>query len=153
MSSYTLRAIEFQDIDEIRPLWEELNASHAALSPRFSGYFNRMTFEKRKKEFAAKALKGELRTDGCMDPSGTELVGYCVNNIVEGVGEIDSLFVKNEHRGGGAGSMLVRAAIDWMQLRKTEKITVNVAVGNEKVMAFYGRFGLFPRLIQLTDIP
>jgi ribosomal protein S18 acetylase RimI-like enzyme len=148
---YTLRSIEFPDIDEIRPLWEELNASHAALSVHFSGHFSQMTFEKRKKEFALKSSKGALRTDGCMEPGGAELVGYCVSNIIDGIGEIDSLYVKPEHRRSGAGSLLVNAAMEWMHRRKARRITVNVAVGNEKAIAFYKRFGLLPRLIFLTD--
>lgn len=147
---YTLQIVPYKDIDVIRPLWERLNASHAALSTHFENHFLSMTFEKRKMEFAAKAAKGEIRTDVVVTGSRS-IVGYCVSNIVEEIGEIDSLFVEKDHRGGGAGSMLVSAATHWMRLRLAKKITVNVAVGNEKALAFYARFGLFPRLILLSD--
>jgi len=149
--SYTLQTVAFKDIDLIRPLWERLNASHAAFSTHFENHFLSMTFEKRKEEFAAKATKGEVRTDVVVTGANRVIVGYCVSNIVEEIGEIDSLFVEKEYRGGGAGSMLVSASVDWMRSRRVEKITVNVAVGNEKALAFYARFGLFPRLILLTD--
>jgi ribosomal protein S18 acetylase RimI-like enzyme len=149
-NEYAITPIDFENIDSIRALWEELNASHAALSPYFSGHFNAMTFEKRKAEFREKTEKGELRTDVCVHIATGETVGYCVNNIVSGKGEIDSLFVKIEHRGRDAGSKLVESAIAWMRSRNARDITVNVAVGNEGALNFYRQFGLFPKLIFLS---
>ncbi len=150
MNDYSITSVDFKDIDSISALWEELNASHAALSPYFSGHFNAMTFERRKAEFREKTEKGELLTDICMHTATGEAAGYCVSNIVCGKGEIDSLFVKIEHRGRGAGSLLVESAVAWMRTRGTEDISVNVAVGNEGALNFYRQFGFFPRLIHLS---
>ena len=148
---YTVKSIDFTTIDSIRAQWEELNASHAALSIYFGRYFDSMTFEKRKAEFREKAGRGELLIDVCTHTMTKETAGYCVSNLIRGIGEIDSLFVKKEHRGRGAGTLLIESAMAWMRLRGANEITVHVAVGNEGAINFYRRFGLLPRLILLTD--
>jgi diamine N-acetyltransferase len=147
---YRVKTIDFEEIDSIRLLWEELNASHAALSPHFGNHFKGMTFEKRKIEFRDKAAKGALRIDVCIHTATLEPVGYCVSNMIKGVGEIDSLFAKKEHRGKGVGSRLVEAAMTWMRASGATDITVHVAIGNEQVLNFYRQFGFFPRLMLLS---
>ena len=146
---YAIETIDFEEIDSIRLLWEELNASHAALSPHFGYHFKGMTFEKRKAEFLDKAARGALRIDVCIHTATMEKVGYCVSNLIKGVGEIDSLFAQKAHRGKGVGSRLVEAAMTWMRHSGATDITVHVAVGNEPVVNFYRQFGLLPRLILL----
>jgi diamine N-acetyltransferase len=147
---FSVSSIDFKDIDSVRLLWEEHNASHAALSVHFSDHFKTMTFEKRKAEFREKAEKGEIRIDICFHNATKEIIGYCVSNLILGKGEIDSLFVKKECRGGGVGTLLVDAALAWMRSRGAHDIFVNVAVGNEKAFKFYSQFGLVPRLTLLT---
>jgi|WetSurMetagenome_2_1015567.scaffolds.fasta_scaffold70694_4 diamine N-acetyltransferase len=149
-NDFSVTSIDFTDIDRVRLLWEEHNASHAALSVHFSDHFKTMTFEKRKAEFREKAGKGDVRTDICFHNSTKEIIGYCVSNLILGKGEIDSLFVKKEYRGRGVGTLLVDAAMAWMRSRGADDIFVNVAVGNEKAFKFYGQFGLVPRLTLLT---
>jgi ribosomal protein S18 acetylase RimI-like enzyme len=148
---YRIKSLDFIEIDVIKPLWEELNAWTARISPHFGKHFETMTFEKRKAEFAEKGRRGELLIDGCVYRSATDMVGYCVSNIIGGVGEIDSLFVKETHRGCNAGGLLMESAMAWMKGRGIRDITVNVAVGNERALGFYQRFGLFPRLILLSN--
>jgi diamine N-acetyltransferase len=148
---YAIKSIDFSEIDAIKPLWEELNASHAVLSTHFGGHFETMTFEKRKAEFASKGRRGELRIDACIHLAGEETVGYCVSNLIDGVGEIDSLFVKEAHRGRKAGALLMEAAMAWMRGKAAREITLTVAVGNERALGFYRKFGLYPRLIQLSN--
>ena len=151
MTDFSMRTIDLKNIDLIRNLWQRLNADHAALSPHFKDHFLSMTFEKRTKEFQAKAARGEVRIVICSGEKADDVVGYCVSNIIDGVGEIDSLYVEEDLRGSGVGSRLAQAAIDWMRLRHVEKITVCVSVGNERALAFYGRLGLLPRLFLLTN--
>ncbi len=150
---YAVAPVDFSEIDSIRTLWEELNASHAALSTHFGGHFRAMTFAQRKTEFGDKAARGRLHIDVCNIEGGAQTVGYCVSNSIGGIGEIDSLFVKKEHRGRGAGSLLVKAAVEWMRACGVGTITLHVAVGNESVLAFYEKFGLYPRLLLLTNKP
>jgi diamine N-acetyltransferase len=148
---YIVKTLGFEEIDSVRSLWEELNASHAALSPHFGNHFRGMTFEKRKTEFRDKAARGALRIDVCIHAATMENVGYCVSNLINGVGEIDSLFAKKEHRGRGVGSRLVEAAMTWMRNSGATDITVHVAIGNEQVLNFYRQFGLLPRLMLLSS--
>jgi ribosomal protein S18 acetylase RimI-like enzyme len=148
---YTVETIDFAHVDSIRLLWEDLNASHAALSTHFGGHFKGMTFEKRKAEFREKAAQGDLRIDVCVHSATMENVGYCVSNKIREKGEIDSLFTKKAHRGKGVGSRLVEAAIKWMRDSGASEITVHVAIGNEPVINFYRQFGLLPRLILLSS--
>jgi diamine N-acetyltransferase len=150
-SDYSVVVIDKKNIDSIRPFWEELNAHHAELSQHFSPHFHAMTFERRKAQFLEKAQIGQLLITACVYPQGGDIVGYCVSNIVKTVGEIDSLFVKQEHRGSGVGTLLVESAIAWMQSQGIAEISVHVLVGNEGALNFYRKFGLFPRLLLLTN--
>ena len=151
-NNYTVTPIDFSAIDSIRTLWEDLNASHASLSTYFGRYFDAMTFEKRKAEFREKAGRGELLIDVCTHTAAKETAGYCVSNLIRGVGEIDSPFVRKEHRRRGAGTLLVESAMAWMRSRGAIEMTVHVAVGNERAIDFYRRFRLFPRLLLLTSL-
>jgi diamine N-acetyltransferase len=150
---FSIVSIELRDIDSIRPLWEEHNAFHASVSPHFSGHFKSMTFERRKAEFCEKAGKGEVRTQVSVHQATGEVAGYCVSNVIGGRGEIDSLFVKKNHRGRGVGRHLVEAAIAWMRSLGADDIAVTVAIGNEDALKFYRRFGLAPRLVLLSRLP
>ena len=76
-----------------------------------------------------------------------ESVGYCIATVDGLSGEIDSLFVKAEHRGQGMGEKLVTFALKWLEDQNCEIITVSIAEGNENVLDFYRRFGFAERLV------
>ncbi|MDY6880922.1 MAG: GNAT family N-acetyltransferase [Thermodesulfobacteriota bacterium] len=127
-------------IDEIEPLWRELNSHHHERSENFKGHFSSFTFEERCKKllemeklaiFAAK--------------ENSELVGYCIASWNNGDGEIDSLYVMPQLRGASLGMLLTESAMSWLTGLNCHQISVCVAEGNEEAIPFYEKFGFKKR--------
>ena len=76
-------------------------------------------------------------------------IGYCISKILNGVGEISSIYVEDKFRHIGIGSKLMNVALDWLDSNYVNAITINVAVGNEKVLSFYNKFNFFERHLVL----
>jgi ribosomal protein S18 acetylase RimI-like enzyme len=136
-------------LDELAPLWCELNALHAEVSPHFRERFESFTFDDRKRDLLNKSAKAEMHIGMCRIRD-SEAVGYCISSVEGTVGEIESVYVRSDVRGKGVGSSLVRRAMDWMRAKGAERIKVEVVVGNEASYSFYAQFGLFPRVAVLT---
>ncbi|MBN2037153.1 MAG: GNAT family N-acetyltransferase [Chitinispirillaceae bacterium] len=138
-------------LDRIAPLWQKLTLDHADFSPFFAEEFRNRAFSDRKKELLIKASKKKMRVILARSAKNRTLIGYTVGTInAENIAEIDSLFVDKPFRRSGAGSRLVSMILQWFALHRPDAITVNVAVGNETTLAFYRRFGFFPRVITLV---
>ncbi len=140
-------------LDQIKPLWEELNNHHLALSKDFKAYYLEMTFQKRKADLLRKSAIGRMRVDVAIAESTGENIGYCVTSLnAQGVGEIKSIFVKEAYRRRGIGAAFMRKALAWLdQMGSVEKI-VEVAAGNEKAWVFYARYGFLPRKTMLKQV-
>ncbi len=135
-------------LDDIRPLWEELNRHHQATSPHFSDAFKRFTFEQRAKDLQTKAEQGTLRL--FFAEFAGEIVGQCVVSLEpEGLGEIDSIVVAEKHRNKKIGDLLMQAALDWLDTNGATSKTIVVVYGNESAFSFYARYGFYPRSTRL----
>ena len=145
---YTNTGIE--NLDEIGPLWLELNDHHRIYSDHFPPSYQTDNFERRKRELLEKSSGGELRIDLAKDKDINELVGYCVSTISKDhIGEVDSIFVEEYCRRMGIGDNLMKRAIAWMREKSVSRIVVEVITGNDDALKFYGRYGFFPRSIVL----
>ena len=132
-------------LDRVGPLWEELNAFHVGIGKAFSGDLSRRNFDTRKVEFSKKAAKMHV-----LIASVGNDVGYCVSTINnDSVGEIDSLYVKKEHRSKGLGRRMVEAALHWLNENNVQKKVVVVLEGNTEALEFYQSLGFLPRNIEL----
>ena len=79
-------------------------------------------------------------------------VDFCVAAISrENVGSIESIFVDEHHRNHGIGDALIRKALDWLDCMKVVSKVVYVATGNERVHAFYRRYGFYPRNVLMQQ--
>ncbi len=137
-------------LDEIQPMWEKLNQHHEEISPHFSHEFREYGFSKRKARLLQKYADGHLRID--IAQSLGHQVGYIISAVTDtGVGEIESIFVENEFRGQAIGDELMRRALDWLDEEDVHTKVIDVAVGNERVYAFYARSGFFPRVVTLKQ--
>jgi len=134
-------------IDEIGELWSELNLIHYEKSPHFKHFFGTFEFRDRKQMFLAHAEKGTLFIVFAYD--GGRIIGYCVSSIVEGVGEIESLYVKPDYRKSHIGKNLMEKSLEWIKLNGVKKMLLKVAYGNEEVFSFYEKYGFKPRLTEL----
>jgi diamine N-acetyltransferase len=138
------RALDLDQIDLIRPLWEKLNAQHAGISANFSEELRVRCFEDRKAELLAEGKKLQILLVTC--PGGENVIAYSIASLASsGEGEIDSLFVEEEHRGSGIGTDLVRSALAWLDERGATTKSVVVLFENTEALSFYARFGFHPR--------
>ncbi len=134
-----------KDIYEVEFLWKKLNLYLQQCSKYFSKEMKEKSFQDRISEICSKdaiinisiAFVDEMK------------IGYCISKILDGVGEISSIYVKNGFRHIGIGSKLMHAALDWIESNYVNAITINVAVGNEKVLSFYNKFNFFERHLVL----
>ena len=129
-----------ENIDEIEPLWRELNNLHHEMSSHFKDHFSSFSFKDRRKKllemeklaiFAAK-LEGEH-------------IGFCVASINGKTGEIDSLYIKKGYHGKSIGKELTEKAMGWLNSHNCSELNVYVAEGNETVLPFYEQFGFKKR--------
>jgi ribosomal protein S18 acetylase RimI-like enzyme len=140
----------FELLDQIQPLWEQLNQQHAAVSQYFADEFETNHFSERKAKLFKKYADGKLRVDLCQAPN--ILIGYLVSGITsDEVGEIESIFVAAGFRGQGVANELMNRALTWLDLQDVHTKVIAVAVGNERVYTFYERFGFYPRLVMLKQ--
>lgn len=139
-------AVPLLELSCIEPLWEKLRAIHTQESPHFKEHFRNFTFQDRCRKF------WELSQDQVHVltlKEGAIQVGYCISTAIDGVGEIDSLYLEESHRGQKLGEEMLRKSLTWLESRNCSKIQVSVAVGHEYVFPFYEKFGFKPRLVYL----
>jgi len=153
-----MATIEFLEGDgnllaRVEPLWVKLNQHHAAYSAHFADWFARRTFAQRRASLCDKTHVA-LRVDLVKEAEAGQTVGYCVASVSEArVGEIDSLYVEPAYRGQGIGDSLMKRALAWLDSQGVTAKQLGVAVGNERVLAFYARYGFYPRLTILLQKP
>jgi ribosomal protein S18 acetylase RimI-like enzyme len=140
-------------LDDVRQLWQRLNQHHMERSPCFKGYYEAMTFVKRKAMFQQKAARGEMLVEVAVDSETGERVGYCISSLdQERTGEVESIYVLEAYRGRGIGDALMRSALEWMQQKGAAKKTVIVAAGNEQAFGFYERYGFHIRKTMMEQV-
>lgn len=133
-------------LDEVKELWEGLNAHHRVNSKHYADFYSSFTFEARKADLLKKTQNGNLRVEIAIDKEIGQNVGYCISSIDEGkIGEIESIYILNDYRGMGIGDRLMKNALDWMDEMGAIKRVVTVATGNEQAFGFYEKFGFYPR--------
>lgn len=153
MHAVAYRTAGIEEIELIRPLWEQLNAHHHEKATRFRLCYGKMTFGDRKSWFCRLHESGEVRVDLALDQGSGRFIGYCVSSVTaEKTGEIESLFVHPGYRSAGTGTALVTRGLAWMDDRGALRKRVSVADGNEDSWAFYERFGFYPRMTVLEQI-
>jgi ribosomal protein S18 acetylase RimI-like enzyme len=140
-------------LEAVEPLWNKLNQIHASLSPHFAEWFAQRTFAQRRASLCTKT-RSALRVDLARDTETGQTIGYSVVSIEgDGAGEIDSLYVEPDYRGAGIGDRLMQRGLAWLDGQGVTAKQLGVAAGNEQVLAFYARYGFFPRRIVLQQKP
>ena len=144
---YITGSTEF--LDAIGPLWEKLNAQHAARSPHFGEDYTAHTYAWRKAGLLKK--DGDLRVELAQDAEIGRDIGYCVSVVTAEAGVIESIFIEADYRGQGIGDALMRHALAWMDEYDVPMKRLLVAVGNEQALGFYARYGFQPQHIVLQQ--
>ena len=145
MSDFNITIGSKELLDRVGPLWEELNSFHIGIGKAFSGDLTQRTFDIRKAELIKSAAKMHVQ----ITSKGSD-VGYCVCTInSDGIGEVDSVYVKKEHRSKGFGRKMVESALQWLNENNVRKKVVVVLEGNAEALTFYQSLGFLPRNIEL----
>lgn len=148
------REIDVGELESLRPLWEQLNAYHARIAGRFSGDFESYTFDERIRRLVAE--KSDLHILVAENEDGHR-IGYAIGSIAEAGtrrrGELDSIFVEEEYRGGGIGEELARRILEWVDSHEPHSVVIAVVTGNERALPFYERLGFAPRAYTLRRVP
>ena len=77
-------------------------------------------------------------------------IAYCVSTVgLNGIAEIDSIYVAKGFRNAGLGGKLIEGALDWIDEHDIKEVRATVLWGNEEVLPFYQLHGLYPRSIML----
>ena len=137
-------------LDEIKELWEELNQLHIEKSVDFKNHYKAFTFAARKESIVRHIENGALLV--AIAYCNNLKIGYCISSVVDGIGEIDSIFVKTGYRKSDVGHKLMEMSLDWIKTNAAKKIVVKVSVGNEEVFGFYSKYGFAPSLTELQII-
>lgn len=139
-------------IDSVRPLWEKLNKHMISKSTFFSEKYKKRRFEDRKYELLRKNAK--MRIDFVKDLESDTFVGYCISTInKDKEGIIESIYIEEEYRGRGIGDCLMKRHLEWMDKKGVMSKKLTVTVGNEEVFCVYKRYGFYPKLTELEQIP
>lgn len=139
-------------LDEIEPLWSELNRHHIESSTHFAATYEHMIFQERRKVIDRRPPGTKLRVELVMLKDGKVYVAYCVTSLApDGAGEIESIYVDNGFRCLGLGSKLMRDAIKWLDEQGARKKRLWVASGNEQAFHFYERHGFQIRRTELEQ--
>ncbi len=144
--------IKYKDIsnelDKVKPLWEELNNHHLKRSTDFKDNFRKFAFEERKRRILEKQFKIIGVFDNCT------LIGYCISSISDNreIGEIESLYIDNNYRGMNIGKELMTKSLQWIEENEVQNIHIYVAVGNEEALEFYNKFGFRPSTYKLKRL-
>ena len=150
--TFAYRVVGEDSFEAVRPLWEKFRAHHSFLLSRFSGEAPPFVFGPRKQEILAKVAAGKIRFELVSIAPDAANIAYCVSTVsAGGLGEVDSMFVEERFRGRGIGSQLVRHALAWLDSMGASPKVVTVAHGNDEALAFYKRFGFYPRAILLQQ--
>ncbi|NLV17093.1 MAG: GNAT family N-acetyltransferase [Syntrophomonadaceae bacterium] len=138
-------------LPQLLPLWNALKQHHVQVAGVFSSVFAMGDWETRSEDLQRKAFDNKLKVD--LVTGDNELMAFAVSTITEkGVGEIDSLYVKEQCRGQGIGKQLIQRALDWMKAEGAVSYTLRVVHGNDRAMSLYQSLGFFP-IIHTLMIP
>ena len=144
---YKFKEITIDELFLIEGLWIKLNEVHYEDSKFFKEDYATNTFAKRCAKFMIMNSQ-DIRID-VIENHESNVIGYCISTANKGVGEIESIFIEQDHRQHGLGSLLIDKAIEWLKVSNCNKIILSVADGHESVFDFYMKKGFYPRLTYL----
>jgi ribosomal protein S18 acetylase RimI-like enzyme len=138
-------------LDMIQELWKLLRLHVKDRNTDFKDQMEQLTFQMRIEELQKKADHGSIRVDLARAPDN--VIAYCVSTLnPQNVGEVDSIYVREEYRSLGIGDRLMKRALEWMDVKGAKSKKILVTAGNQDVISFYGRYGFRPRRIVLEQL-
>jgi len=137
-----------KDIDIIGPLWEKLIEHLQLNSEDFTNRLSQHDFQTRKKDILNKAESGAVRIDLARNLTQDQLIGFCISSITkDNEAEIDAIYVEDRYQRLGIGDKFMKKALFWMDAKSVKAKKIIITSGNEKIIAFYSRYGLFQYIV------
>ncbi len=65
--------------------------------------------------------------------------------------ELESMFVRKEHRNHGVGRQLVSSFLEWCKEKGAQRVSVSAYASNERAIDFYMGQGFEPRSLTLES--
>jgi ribosomal protein S18 acetylase RimI-like enzyme len=160
-----LRIVEgsAQDVPALEPLWVAVHHVHRASMPELAPYVSDAeTWAELRRHYDALFEKPD--TVLLLAHDGEELVGYALAHVLavgetfipdtwrtgERIGELESLAVRESHRGQGIGSALLDAVDEAFAAQGIRDVIVGVLPGNEGALRLYARRGFRPTWLYLS---
>jgi dTDP-4-amino-4,6-dideoxy-D-galactose acyltransferase len=130
-------------------------ASIAAVSHRDTRFYADRHFAAERcdrlyQEWIEKSCRGQADAVLVAEDAAHQPIGYVTcHGQGTAKGRIGLIAVKEEARGGGVGSALLRAALDWFVSNRVASLTVATQLRNVRALRFYGRAGLLISSVEL----
>jgi ribosomal protein S18 acetylase RimI-like enzyme len=150
----TLRLGAGSDVAALEPLWLAVHRHHQASMPELAPYVeDSVTWRVRRALYEELLRKPD--TVLVLAAADDALVGYGLAHVMpaegswvadtwvtgERVGEIESLGVLAEQRGGGIGGRIFSALMDALEADGVRDVVIGALAGNASAIAFYERRG------------
>lgn len=148
------------DLDRVESLWLSMVAHHRDHPPAAAAAIpfreDAETWRRRRPRYEQWIEEPDARLFLAVDGDG-KAVGYAFSRVAGEeasvatgrVGELESLAVLPEHRGGRVGQALVGAVLDHFRELGLRDWSVAVMDGNDRARALYERLGLRPYITLL----
>ncbi|WP_101947036.1 GNAT family N-acetyltransferase [Mycobacterium sp. 3519A] len=163
MTDWQLRTGSAADLDLVGPLWTAVHHRHAAVMPHLAPYVSDdETWRVRRGLYEQLLAKPDTLLLLAFD--GDTAVGYGLAHVmpvddswiadtwVTGprIGEIESLSVLPEYRGGGLGSALLTRLEEHLRDAGCEDLILGALPGNTDAIRLYERMGYQPTWLYLS---
>jgi N-acetylglutamate synthase-like GNAT family acetyltransferase len=113
--------VEIEGLDLIQELWKLLRLHVKTITTDFKDQVEQLTFQESKESLLNKSKDGAIRVDLAEDNQNKITVASCISTITpDKVGEVDSLYVREESRSGGIGDQLMKRSLQWMDEKGAE---------------------------------
>lgn len=129
------------EIEIIKPLWEQLNFVHINNSVFFKKEYGNLSFSERMKLIYNKVHDSIFKFDLILDNETGTFVGYCLSSIQSTKGDIESIYIDKQYRRLGLGDKLMRRALEWFKTNSIDDIKIDVVYANDEALPFYKCYG------------
>jgi ribosomal protein S18 acetylase RimI-like enzyme len=160
-----LRIVEgsAEDIPALEPLWVAVHHVHVASMPELAPYVSDAeTWAERRALYESVLEKPDTVLLLALD--GDELVGYALSHVLplqetwigdtwrtgQRIAELESLSVRESHRGRGIGSALLDAIDEALEAMGIRDVFVGALAGNEAALRLYRRRGFRPTWLYMS---
>jgi len=154
MDEFQIRFATISDISTIMELWSDLMAFHKP----FNSFFELSSDAVEKfRTYLHSNIQNNEKAHVFVAIGNNQVIGYMMGVILNAapvfkidlVGEIMDAFVAVDYRRQNIAERLFNALKTWFQMKKVDRVDVNIAVGNPLSSKFWAKMSFKPLLHHL----